>query len=762
MLNQPINVIPSVLSGVGEGVVDATLPLTVSWQVSGDTPMLAYEIVIQQNDTDSTEMLDTGKVTLNNPFYGNDRSGNAQTFSATPITASQLSTAGIVNGYENGYKILITQWWGQTDAESITQTSPSLFLAKSTPTVSLVFFPNPYTPSNPYNHKDITFDASFSQAQGDTVKTVRWHLYQGQQAVQSNLLLDTGDIETQLLELYYDGLFPNTYYLVQVSVQTSSGVTVSDQATIYVNYALGQDVGEVTVCKPAGENYIQVSWSARSSIDGVASGDVSYVDGAVHINSGDTITYSPMAISAPWSIAWRGSAELTDGVTRSIVTMSDGTNTYLLSLSSTKANFKLNGNIIFEKAITGHTVDTFTIVITPSHYYIRQDTFSGGTIPAETLYPSTSLYPSEATDVTNQYDGEITYTQYDITSLILGGEQTCDYIWIESGELSQAVIQQIIGDAYYQPIADYNTMFLSSFDAETTTAYMSGSGGNGLGAAVYRREQGKQILEHVVDAGAGILSIRDYGAKSRTQYQYYVFAIGINIYAEAFGSGTITPQYNNYTLMECIYSEDDGAYHVQAAYPFACNVSQSGMSNNNAPNIMLNFTRYPNRQSVNTRYASGTLSALIGSVDQAKATYTDSWELADKISALSTSQNPKFLRDMKGKIWKVETSEAITTEISTSNVFIPIKITIPWAEVGDADTASIVAVPSDPVYEMDTINLTTIQVDLQTGNLIWTTPDDYTGTVLSVNDSFLSAETPKDVYPAELQIIDDERLVANI
>ena len=97
MLNQPINVIPSVLSGVGEGVVDATLPLTVSWQVSGDTPMLAYEIVIQQNDTDSTEMLDTGKVTLSNPFYGNDRSGNVQTFSATPITASQLSTAGIEN-----------------------------------------------------------------------------------------------------------------------------------------------------------------------------------------------------------------------------------------------------------------------------------------------------------------------------------------------------------------------------------------------------------------------------------------------------------------------------------------------------------------------------------------------------------------------------------------------------------------------------------------------------------------------------------------
>ena len=94
MLNQPINVIPSVLSGVGEGVIDATQPLTVSWQVSGNSPMLAYEIVIQQNTDESTQMYDSTKVTLANPFYGTNYKGVQQTFSAAPITASALSTAG--------------------------------------------------------------------------------------------------------------------------------------------------------------------------------------------------------------------------------------------------------------------------------------------------------------------------------------------------------------------------------------------------------------------------------------------------------------------------------------------------------------------------------------------------------------------------------------------------------------------------------------------------------------------------------------------
>lgn len=759
MLNQPINVIPSVLSGVGEGVVDATLPLTVSWQVSGDTPMLAYEIVIQKNDTDSTEMLDTGKVTLANPFYGNDRSGNVQTFSATEITAAQLSTAGIINGYENGYKIIITQWWGSTNDESIAQTSPSYFITRDTPSLS-ISIPSPYTTSNPYNMKDITINASFSQADGDTVKTIRWYLYEGQTADQSNLLLDTGDMETQVLQLYYDGLFPSTYYYVEASVQTSSGVTVNTSATIYVNYSIGQQTGEVDVCKPIGKDYVEVSWNARSSIEASVYGEIEYQDGRVHIIGRDRIEYQPLSIDTPWSIVWRGSADVYSDQTSPFV-ISDGVHESYLYMNDGEVSFYSGGNIIFSEETTIHRSDVFTVVITPNSYNIRQDTYTGGTIPSDQTLPSTSLYPSQATNLTRYFSGSISYTQYPINSIQLWGDQYCDYLWIESGTLTQTQISQITGDEYYEPFADYNTMFLSSFNTDTTTAYISGNGGSGIGSAVYRKENGRSILEHVVDTDGGVISIRDYGARSRTQYQYYVFAIGTSIYTEAYGSGTITPQYNNYTLMECIYNENDGAYHVQASYPFACNASQGSISNNNTPNILQNFTRYPNRQPVNMLYASGTLTALIGSVNQTNATYTDSWELADDIIALSVSQNPKFLRDMKGKIWKVETSEAITTEVSTGNVYLPIKVTIPWVEVGSADGLSIVAVPSDPVYLYDTINQTSIDVDISSGKLVWTTPDNYSGTSLSLSGSRLTADTPADVYKSEIKINDKEYLIVN-
>lgn len=760
MLNQPINVIPSVLSGVGEGVIDATEPLTVSWQVSGNSPMLAYQIVIQQNTDESTQMYDSGKVTLANPFYGTDYRGVQQTFSATAISASALSTAGIVNGYANGYKIIITQWWGATGADSISQTSPSVFITRATPSISI----NAITPS-PYNKKSISIVGSYSQSDGDTIALTRWILTDNSNP--SEPLVDTGDMETQQLQLDYDGLFNGGSYTVQLSVQTVNGVTASaTPADFTVEYAISEDYGDVTVCKPHGQSYVEISWSASSTLTPTIVGSPSVSDGIYKLASGESATYSPTPITKPWSLAWRGTVSALDGNTHNILTMSDGTHDYVMSLTSTAATFSYNGNIIFTTTFEAQYPirdgDKVVVVITPTVYYIKRVTIGGGLLPLNTLYPSDALYPSDVTQVIKVDYGDI-FTDYqtNITSVTLNGQQTCDYLWFSSGEFSQETIDYLIGNTYFEPIVDASTMFLLSFTNDTATAFISGTNGNPNGTSIYRKEQGKNALEHIVDADGSRSVVRDYGVKPRTQYQYFLFEIGEETYTAAYTSPSITPQFGEYTLMECVYNENDGAYHVQAAYPFACNINQSGISNNNNPSFLTNFTRYPNRQPVSTLYKSGTLTALIGSVNQAKGTYTDTWELADKISALSTSNNPKFLRDMKGAIWKVETSAAITAEVDTKTAFMPIKITIPWMEIGDADGCSIVAVPSDPVFTLDDIYLTTITVDIATGNLIWTTPDNYNGTVLSINGSNLVATPSSDIYPATLEI-SDGYLMANI
>ena len=90
-LYQPTQIVPSSLSGYGDGVIDITEPLVVSWQVNGFSALVAYQIVIYQNDTDSTQMLDTGKITLSEPFYGTNENGDQELFHADEITAADIS-----------------------------------------------------------------------------------------------------------------------------------------------------------------------------------------------------------------------------------------------------------------------------------------------------------------------------------------------------------------------------------------------------------------------------------------------------------------------------------------------------------------------------------------------------------------------------------------------------------------------------------------------------------------------------------------------
>ena len=168
-LFQPTNVIPSTLSGAGNGTVDAEKALVVSWQVNGNSPMVAYRVKIMQNDTDSTLKLDTGKVSIPSPFYGADQWGNPVLFDME-ISAADLFTAGIENGYENGYKMAITQWWSADDY--VEQSSASYFITRSEPSVTLQIIPY----QNSFRLQEHTFEAFYSQAQGDAIEWRRWEL----------------------------------------------------------------------------------------------------------------------------------------------------------------------------------------------------------------------------------------------------------------------------------------------------------------------------------------------------------------------------------------------------------------------------------------------------------------------------------------------------------------------------------------------------------------------------------------------------------
>ena len=131
-LYQPTNIVPDVRSGIGEGTVDVTQGMKVTWCINGASAMVAFSIVIMSNNASSTQLYTTGKITDGCPAYGTSSNGTPVPFSYT-IPATALSTAGITNG--NEYKLLITQWW--SDNDSITQSSASVFITRNEPTLAI-------------------------------------------------------------------------------------------------------------------------------------------------------------------------------------------------------------------------------------------------------------------------------------------------------------------------------------------------------------------------------------------------------------------------------------------------------------------------------------------------------------------------------------------------------------------------------------------------------------------------------------------------
>lgn len=261
MLFMPTNVIPDLKSGIGLGVIDATLPMKVSWQVNGDYPvMTGMKITICLNNEASTEKYTTGKITFQTPFYGADALGNLQYYSYT-ISASALSAAGITNG--NEYKMVITQYYMDGGAEaSVTQNSASVFITRLNPTFTLTTVPATVTSST------YTFNLNYSQAQGDTLDWVRYEIAQGSDT--DNPIYDSGNIYGAAQYLCtYRGFRSGYGYSFRATGQTSSGVLLNTGwQTFTVSYSVTPTTGTVTVGVQKDVNGIVVDWSGLSTASG--------------------------------------------------------------------------------------------------------------------------------------------------------------------------------------------------------------------------------------------------------------------------------------------------------------------------------------------------------------------------------------------------------------------------------------------------------------------------------------------------------------
>lgn len=683
---QPTNISPSLWGELGNGVVDATKALTVTWQVNGTSALTAFSITIYRNDAASTQLYTTGKLADGCPFYGTNYAGETQLFSYT-IAASALSSAGITNG--GNYKLVITQYW--SSSASVTQTSASAFITRADPTLSITGIPAPVAA------KEYNFTGTYAQAQGDTLNWVRWQLCA--QGSEDDPLYDTERIYgTGELQFKYDGLFSGTTYGVRLQAQTENGVQ-ADTGWVYfaVSYATASSTAAVQVCCTKSVSGIYITWPRLASIMGSADGDYEISGGKLTLPAGsaitwDSVTGQAMRFAPPWMIVWKG--KIAQAAT--LLTAETDNGNIAVRAAKDSLTLMLDDAVLYESTETLNYGAEILVALTPGTLYCWQMNLSGGLYPQKGLYPHKELYPLRSTvEQVTQWSADISIGNTDITGLKLEGAQVTDYLWVSAQSLTAQQMDELFGSGTFVPSFDENTLMLANFEDGLQAGNLSGVFGSGLqGFSVYRYETGAQTLKRIADVALDKLAIVDCGAKSQVPVRYYMFGIGAETYTTApIISEEITPVFWDWTVLECA-ADNEGTYRPSGIFRFGKNLTSGAIGNNNQPGVLQNFTPYPTVQPSPANYRSGTLTSLIGSIDR-EGNYSDTTELRDRIYALSVTQGALFLKNRKGDIWKIRTSDAVSMSTADGTREQAQVASLPWVETADAESARIILLPGD-------------------------------------------------------------------
>lgn len=688
-LFQPSQVVPDVRSGIGLGVVDASQGITVSWHINGPSALVQFGITISTNDAASTILYDSGILTTGCPAYGTTSTGEPKMFSYY-IDPVDLEDAGIENGQE--YKLEIAQWWANSASARVDQSSASVFLTRNLPSLSI----SAIGTGGVIGTRSYSFTGNYSQDQGDVLNWFRWQIEDDE----GNSLLDTGDISgTMDISCYYDGFFDGGNYRIQLSVQTENGAEVSTGwVSFSASYPTAPTTGMVTAGCVGGTDAVLVEWSGIGYIPGEAGGDYSIsednvltldVDSVVEWNSTGA---EALSLAAPWSIVWKGKLGESNadvimlGQTGGDINIHYDWQTMSLAIMKGSTTLATQSGLINDPMVT--------LVLTPTNLYIRSDYMYGGLYPSDTLYPATTRYPkADTVPTTDTYNLALSYTQQAITFARIGGWQECDFFEVIQGAASAETIQQAITDGDYTPGLNDSDYMLAQWNDGLNAGNVNLNGDSLVGYSLYRRQGMSTSLIKIADTDISVTRLFDYAALSQQgPYTYYLFPTGENTYiAQPLTSGMVMPCWWNWTLMECAQDGDSGIYTVIAAYRFKLNVETGDMSNNNAPNILQNFTPYPKMQLAPQNYKSGSLTALIGAVDwsSGQPEYVDSTALRDRIFALSVTQNPLFLKTRKGELIRIRVSGAISMQTNDATREQTQTMTLPWVETGSAQGVSL-------------------------------------------------------------------------
>lgn len=615
----------------------------------------------------------------------NDLSTYGITYNGTPTAQDVIAVvigAPMVNGKE--YKMEIAQYWS---GGAVTQKSPSVFITRATPQLTLGAF------TTPVASRSKTFTASYTQAQNDPLSWVRWRVALSDDL--NNPLYDSGRIYgAGSLETTYDGFFTGSIYSVICDGETVNGVPASTGwNTFSVEYSLAQLSASLVAGCTAGKNAVRLKASGLLYYPGTAS-NYAWV-GSSAGGSNLTLDKAGQALwdnflageqKAPW--AFIISMPYLKGDGTYVLTLNDSNgNSFALAHSTVSVQMS---SLAVEYA-TNDTVDPVTAatlnygIASTTVVYVRPST--------DAAHPASEYLECHVSFTFPAGDNVIylPMAQGELTKILLRGVQHCRFIQTFDASTPTAVdtwLSQGNSLVDYVAARDATTMMMTKWHLGDLTlqAGILDTDPTGITAQIYRQSGG--VLHNVTTVPITFDEVYDYAAGNQTAgLKYYAFPKGQNgqEYAPLI-SNEVSLCFWNWTLLSCV-EEEDNVYRVEQEFHFGKNLSTAAISNNNAPSLWSNFTRYPTVQRAPQNYQSGSLTSLIGVVSDGE--YTDTIAARNAIWALSTTSNTLFLKNRKGDVLMVAISGAITMQTGDNTPQQTQTATIPWVEIGSADGVQI-------------------------------------------------------------------------
>ena len=645
MLFQPTNISPDVINGIGNGTIDATEGLTVSWQVNGNSPMYAYQIFIYLNDTSSTLVFNnSGNPTvLTTPFNGVDYKGDIQRFYSEHYSQGTL---GISNGVQ--YKLMVRQWYANPTTSPdayIDQRSMSVFNTKAAPTLSLTVTDgtgSTVASDAQLPTRDATITGTYSQTNGDAIVCAQWQInamietYEGSGEYFYVNIHDSGKIYgTSELKCVYDGFINNSLYQITLEVETTSGVFINAERVIEAHWSTASLSASTSVRRVNRQSSaIEVIWNGYSNIEGKPSGSPTLNNSRLYLDGDDSVLWDEenehaIAIAKDWMLVMR--TKLNQQDTTEVVKLVTTNGNFVASYETSTRLLKIASgyqSISSQKTITVPNEAYVTIVLSATSLIVKWDYLSGGLTPSATLTPSESLVPSDGkTWAFSTNTTTLTGTQGTLSSVEVAANQIVDYIQIFGNSTSAATISNVTNYAtnfaidnelcYYPTKYNYDGyVFLTDFAVGLSAGSLQVAGTHLSGWAIYRKKETELYAIHLTDTAATADRILDYGCGSgEGMYHYEIYPIGDSKYlSDAIITDSFNPFFENWAVIEAQYDADSDRYNVINEYIFGKNLSSGNINNNNEPKVYKNFTQYATVMKAKQNYQSGTLSSLIGHI----------------------------------------------------------------------------------------------------------------------------------------------------